>query len=193
MTLVKTDVLDTDKVFTSRNALLDGPLEPILVPVGPALVNTRGAGVGKTALHDLGPGAAAIVVLDLSGSLGDVDKSRTGMLDPLVVEDLEAKLVTGLDGVGTGVTSDSAPVAAEVVGVDNVVGDDGVVRVAVLASVGILATDGLAVDDEDVEDVVGIGRHRRHKQSEESTSLHVGGVKSKLNICSKEEKVERSE
>jgi hypothetical protein len=194
VTLVKANVLDTDEIFTCRNILLDGPLEPVLVPVGPVLVDAGLAGVDETALHDLDPVTAAIVVLDLGGSLGDVDKARAGVLDPLVEEDLEADLVTGLDGVGTGVAGDGTLVAAEVGRVDDVIGDDGVERVGVLAGIGVLAANGLVVDHEDVENVVGIGRHGRRQKGEESTSLHgVGREKSEMNICSEEKKVVKSE
>lgn len=166
--------------------LLDGPLEPVLVPVGPGSVDAGRAGVGETALHDLDPVTAAIVVGNLARRLGDVDKARTRVLDLLVVEDLEADLVTSLDSVGSSATSLGALVAPKVRGVDNVVGDDRVVRVAVLASVCVLATNDLVVDGENVENVVGVDRQGRCKQREESTSLHVGGEKSEMNICSKE-------
>lgn len=164
MSLVKTNVLNADEIFSSRDAALNGPLKPVLLPAGPGGVDTRVAGVAEADLHDLGPVAGAVVALDVGGGFGDVDEAWAGVLDELVVEELEADLVACLDGVGGGVAGYGSLVATEIVGVDDVVGEGGVVGVAVLASVGILAADGGSVDDEAVEDVVGICTERRDER-----------------------------
>jgi hypothetical protein len=59
------------------------------------------------------------------------------MLDFLVVEQLEANLVTSFDCVGGGRTGCSSFVAAQIVGVHELAGKGGVVRVGVLPRVGI--------------------------------------------------------
>lgn len=187
VTLVDSNVLDADKVFTSGDLVLDGPLEPVLLPAVPGSVDARSAGVGEATLHDLGPFTTAIVVGNLSRSRGDVDESRTGVLNLLVEEELEANLVTSLDSVGGSAAGLGSLVAAEVGRVDNVVGERGHVRVGVLTGVGVVTTDGLVVDGQNVEDVVGIGSHGRRKQSEERTSLHVGSEKRELNIFKRNE------
>jgi hypothetical protein len=162
--LVETNVLYANKVFSSRDALLDGPFKTILLPARPGGVGARAGGVGETALHDLGPVTRSIIALDIRRSLGDVDEARAGVLNLLVVEELEADLVASLDGVGGGVAGSGSLVAAEVVGVHNVVGERRVVGVAVLASVCILAADRSTVDDETVEDVVGVGTKGRNER-----------------------------
>jgi hypothetical protein len=170
VTLVEANVLNADEVLASGDVVLDGPLEPVLLPVGPGCVNTGSAGVVEAALHDLDPVAGSVVALDGAGSLGDVDEAWAWVLDELVVEELEAKLVTSLDGVGGSVAGSGALVAAEVVAVHQLAGEGWHVRVAVLASVGIVATDGLSVDNQTVEDVMGVGTEGR-KQREESNCL----------------------
>jgi hypothetical protein len=160
------------RTFTSRDFLLNSPLKAILLPGLPGCVDTGCGGVLEAGLHHLGPVTGTIVASDATGSLGDVNETRTRVLDELVEEELEAELVTGLDGVGGGVASLSALVAAEVVGVDDIGGERGLVRVGVLASVGVVATDGLVVDEEAVEDVVGVGTGGGG-QSDESSELHV--------------------
>lgn len=158
--LVEANVLNADEVLASGDALLDGPLKPVLLPVGPGCVDTGRAGVVEAALHDLGPLAGAVVRLDVAGCLGDVDKAWAGVLDQLVVEQLEADLVTSLDSIGSSAASCGALVAAKVVAVHDVVGEGWIVRVAVLAGVRILATDRLSVDNQAVEDVVRVGTKR---------------------------------
>lgn len=98
------------------------------------------------------------------------------MLDELVVEQLDADLVAGVDLVGADVARGlGAYVAAEVVLVDDV-GEGRVVRVAVFSNVRVLATDLLAVDKEDVEDVMSIYRGSRGGQDrEDGEGLHDGG------------------
>jgi hypothetical protein len=170
--LVETNVLNADEVLASGDVLLDGPLKAVLLPAVPGCVDTGGAGVLQAGLHDLDPVAGAVVALDGTGSLGNVNKSWAGVLNLLVVEELEAKLVAGLDGVGGGVASSGALVAAEVVAVHQLGGERGHVAVAVLASVCIVATNGRAVDDEAVEDVVGVGAEGRKKRKESNCLNH---------------------
>lgn len=69
----------------------------------------------KRDLH-LEPISRSVVAADGAGGLGHVEEPRAGVLDELVVEDLEANLVAGADlvGLGSGVGL-SALVAAEVV------------------------------------------------------------------------------
>ena len=170
--LVETNVLNADEVFTCRDVLLYCPLEAILLPVGPGGVDTGGGGVVEAALHHLDPIAGTIVVLNRARSLGDVDKARAGVLNKLVEEELEAELVASLDSVGGSVAGDSALVATEIIAVNDFRRERWVVGVAVLARVGIVTSDSLAVDDEAVEDVVGVGTKGRN-ESEEGSDLHV--------------------
>ena len=88
MTLVQAEVLNANQVFTSRNVLLDGPLEAVLLPAGPRSVDTRRAGVVEAGLHDLDPVARAVVGSDGARGLGNVDESRARVLNELVVEEL---------------------------------------------------------------------------------------------------------
>jgi hypothetical protein len=188
VTLVKTQVLNANQVFTSGDVLLDSPLEAVLLPAGPGSVDTRRAGVVESGLHDLDPVARAVVGSDGARGLGNVDEARTGVLNELVVEELkvsalsgavrkdvaylEAQLVAGLDGVGWRAASLGSLVAAEIGRVEQLAGEGRHVRVGVLARVGIVATDGRSVHDQTVEDVVRIGAERR-KQSEDSDGLHI--------------------
>lgn len=150
---VETNVLHTDKVLAWRNFLLDRPLQAILLPGAPVVVHARAVATQRS-LVDLHPVAAAVVGLDTRRRLRDVDEARTGVLDELVVEQLEANLVTGLDGVGCGVSCCGALVAAEVVRVHNIVREGRIVGVGVLARVRVLSSNGGTVDDQAVEDVV---------------------------------------
>ena len=75
-------------------------LKAVLLPAVPSSVHAGLAGVLEAALHDLDPVTRAVIIGDLARSLGDVDEARTGMLNLLVVEELEAELVTSLDVVG---------------------------------------------------------------------------------------------
>jgi hypothetical protein len=179
--LVQANVLDADEVLASGDVLLNSPLEPILLPRVPGGVRARGAGVLEAALHDLDPVAGAVVALDGARRLGDVDEARAGVLDELVVEDLEAELVTDLDGVGGGVAGGGALVAAEIVAVHQLAGDRGVVRVAVLAGVGVLAADGSTVDDEAVEDVMRIGTEGRDESEKSYCVDHVERLRNEAN------------
>lgn len=151
--------------------LLDGPLQAILLPVAPAGVCSRAAGIAETVLHHLDPVTGAIIVLDRTRSLGDVNETWAGMLDELVVEELEAELVASLDGVGGGVSGRGALVATQVIAVHDLAGEGRVVGVVVLASIGILSTDVGAIDDETVEDVMGFSERRQ--QGGDVDGLHI--------------------
>lgn len=93
------------------------------------------------------------------------------MLNKLIIEDLEAKLVTRLDGVCRSASSLGALVAAKIRRVHQFAWDGGVVRVAVLARVGVLAADRGAVDDETVENVMGVSTQWREERKK-SNCLH---------------------
>jgi hypothetical protein len=152
--------------------LLNGPLQPVLLPGFPSGVLARRAGVLEATLHDLHPVTGTIVVGNTSRCLGNVHETRAGVLNEFVVENFEAELVTRLDSVGSGLLVQRALVASKVVGVHELAGDGGVVRVRVLANVGIFASDVGAVDDQPVEDIMRVGTERR-KQREKSNGLHV--------------------
>ena len=91
------------------------------------------------------------------------------MLDEFIVEKLEAKLVTGLDGIG-GRNGLGTLVATQVVRVHQLTGEGWVVAIAVLARIGILSTNRGAIDDQPVEDVVRIGEGRGERK--EGDGLH---------------------
>lgn len=55
MGLVKTNMLDTDKILAGRRLLLNRPLQTILLPAAPAAIVTGAAGVAKAVLVDLDP------------------------------------------------------------------------------------------------------------------------------------------
>jgi hypothetical protein len=185
--LVEANMLNANKVLARGDVLLHSPLQAILLPAVPGCVDAGSRWVLEPGLGHLDPIAGAIVGLDGAGGFGDIDEAWAGMLDELVVEDLdtksvlrcsvsmrakylEAELVTSLDGVGGSVASDSTLVAAKVVAVHQLAGQRWVVAVGVLASVRILATNGLSVDDQAVEDVMRVGTEGR-KQREESNCL----------------------
>ena len=115
MRLMQTNMLDTNQIFTSRDVLLNSPLKTILLPAAPGRVCSRAAGVAEPCLVHLGPIAGAVVLGDGSWSLGDVHKSRSGVLDELVVEELEAELVTSLDCVRWGRARLGAFVASKII------------------------------------------------------------------------------
>lgn len=117
------------------------------------------------------PVPGAIVVLDRARRLGDIYEARTGVLNKLVVEDLEPDLVACLDSIRGSVSRSRTLVAAQVVGVHELRGERRVVCVAVFASVGVLAANGCAVDDEAVEDVVCVCTKGR-EQREDGDGLH---------------------
>jgi hypothetical protein len=154
--LVQTDMLDTHQILAGRSLGRDGKLEPVLVvraPVGVDVATTA----AETGLVNLEPVPAAVIVVDAARGFGHVDEAGTRVLDDLVVEDLEADPVAGPDGGGLGVARSGTHVATHVVGVEDV-GEHGEVRVGVAPHVGVLAAHALAVDVQDVEDVVRIRR-----------------------------------
>jgi chorismate mutase len=152
--------------------LLDGPLQPVFLPALPSSVHTRGARVLEPALHNLHPVTRTIVVSDLSRSLGDVHEARAGVLNELVVENLEPELVACLDRVCGGLLVQRALVAAQVVGVHQLAGQRRIVRVVVLANVCVLAANAGAVDNQTIEDVMRVGT-KGSKKRENSNSLHI--------------------
>jgi hypothetical protein len=153
MALMQTNVLNTNEILARRDLLLHRPLETVLLPATPTGIGSWGS-IAKTRLHDLDPVARSIIVFDSSRSFGDVNKPWAGVLDFFVVEYLEAEFVASFDRIGWNVASLGSFVAAQVVGVHQLAWDGRVVRVGVLAYVRILSSHGLAVDDQDVEDIV---------------------------------------
>jgi hypothetical protein len=131
--------------------LLDSPLQSVFLPRVPSSVLAGRVGVLEAGLHNLYPVARAVVVGNTSRCLRNVHKSRAGVLNELVVEDLEAELVTSLDSIGSGLLVQRALVASKVVGVHELAGDGRVVRVGVLANVRIFASDIGTVDNQTVE------------------------------------------
>ena len=96
------------------------------------------------------------------------------MLDKLIVEELEANPVAGVDRVGLDRGGRvGADVAAQVRLVEDV-GEGRHVAVCVPAHVRILAALLLPVDVQDVEDVVGVGR-RQEGGPEDENGLHDDG------------------
>lgn len=170
VSLVEPDVLNTDEILARWDVLLDSPLQPILLPAAPTAVVAGACWVAQTGLVDLDPVAGAIIVLDTTRSLGNVDVSWTWVLDELVVEKLEANLVTSLDVVGGGAAGLGSLVASKIVAVHELVRERGVVAVAVLASVCILSTDGSTVNDQAVKYVMRLGERRQ--QGGEKDGLH---------------------
>ena len=176
MALVEADMLHTHEVLARRCLGRDGELHPVLLPRAPVSV-LGSIALAETRLPHLEPVARSVVGGDGAGGLGHVEEARAGVLDELVVEELEPDLVAGVDLVGPDVAGGLGPdVATEVLLVDDV-GEGGVVRVGVFADVRVLATLLLAVDEEDVEDVVGIDRGGRGGQDrEDGERLHdLGG------------------
>jgi hypothetical protein len=167
VTLVDRNVLHADEVLASGDAVLDLPLNAVLLPARPGCVNAGGAGVRQAGFHDLDPVAGAIVALDGTGGLGDVDHCGARMLDLLAERELEADRLASLDGVGGSVTGDGSLVAAELRAVDDLGSERGHVAVGVLAGIGIVAADGLVVDDQLVHDVMRLsdGRKKREDSS----------------------------
>jgi hypothetical protein len=187
---VQTDVLDTDKVFAGGQRLLDCPFKAIFLPRAPGAVVAGGAradacfvdfdlrkmSVGyeiRMARRITYPVARAIIIRHFSRRFADVHKPWTRVFDKLVVEQLEPDLVAGLHSVCGSATGLGALVAAQVVRIHELRGEGWVVAIAVLARVCIFTTDGGPVDDEPIEDVVGLGEWR--KEEEEVEGLHVEG------------------
>jgi len=172
--LMETDVLEANEVLSGGNGLGDGELETVLVVAAPLGVDA-GVGAAEAGLVDLEPVTRTVVAGHAAlGSLGHVDEAGTRVLDTLVVEDLQGDLITGSDVEGLGAASLGSLVAAKVGGVHQLAGEGWVVGVAVAADVAVLATLSLAVDIEDVEDVVSINERSRQK-GDESESLHDDG------------------
>ena len=167
---VKTDVFHTDQILAGRNIFWDSVLETILLPRAPRPVIAR-ASTAQALLVHLEPIPRAIVRCDRVRGLRHVDKARAGMLNKFSVEQLEADLVSGVDLIGLRVASSGTNVAPEVFSRDYV-GEGRVVRITVAAEVVVLATNRLVVDDEDVEDVVGIHSHAKGGEGEKVVEFH---------------------
>jgi hypothetical protein len=91
--LVQTNVLNANEVLARRDVILNSPLKAVLLPAVPGCVNAGGGWVLEAGLSDLDPVAGTVVGLDRAGGLGDVDEAWAGVLDELVVEDLDPKSV----------------------------------------------------------------------------------------------------
>jgi hypothetical protein len=175
VSLVKTNVLNADEVLAGGDVGRDGVLEAVLLPAAPSRVGTRVV-TAQTRGHDREPIAGTVVVLDgctLRWS-GHHDKSWTGVLDELVVEEFESELVAGLDGVCASVAGLGANIASEIGAAHDVVGECRVVRVGIPADIGILSANGLTVNNEAIEDVMGLSE-RCHEHSDESECLEQHG------------------
>jgi hypothetical protein len=172
MHLVNCNVLDAYEILPGGDILGDGEGDSIFLPRAPASV-VVGLAAAKTGLVDLEPVTRAVVGVDGAGGLGHVYEARAGVLNELVVPELEANLVAGLDGHGLGASGLGTRVATEVVRGDNIVGERGHVAVAVLADVGVVTTLGLAVDKQLAEDVVGLDGKRRSQKAESKGGLHL--------------------
>jgi hypothetical protein len=107
------NMLDSDKVFTSRNILLHRPFQPILLPTAPTRVLPDVLSA-ESRLHHLCPISASVVGFDVGRRFGDVDEARAGVFNEFIVEELEAELVASLYGVGRGIAGGGTFVAAEV-------------------------------------------------------------------------------
>jgi hypothetical protein len=159
--LVETNVLHADKVLARWNFALDGPFQSVLLPRAPVVVCSWVAAT-QSGLVDLHPVATAVVALHTRRRrLADVNETGPGVLDELVVEQLETKLVPSLDSVRSGVSCCCTLVAAEVVGVHKLVGEGRVVGIGVLSRVRVLSTDGCTIHDQSIENVMRLDNRRR--------------------------------
>lgn len=128
-----TNVLAAEEVLSVLERRRQGELHDSVLPGSPALVGggvadwaglpavivrlrgTETDRLGPPNLH-LEPVSRAVVAANGAGCLGHVEEARTGVLDELVVEDLEADAVPGLDIVrASAVVGNGALVAAQVV------------------------------------------------------------------------------
>lgn len=114
--------MDRKLTLARGDVLLDCPLKAVLLPAAPVVVHSRLV-AAKPSLHYLHPVTTTIVTLDTGvGGLGYVDKAWAGVLDELVVEELEPNLVASLDGVRCRRSWLSALVAAQIVRVHELAG-----------------------------------------------------------------------
>ncbi len=86
------------------------------------------------------------------------------MLDKLIVCELEADGVASVDIVRLGRSIRRAHIATHILGVDHIVRERGHIAVRVLADVRVVRTDGLSVNNELREDVMGVGGKRSCQQ-----------------------------
>lgn len=124
---VDTDVLETGEVLAVRGVLGDlggDPVTVVVAPSGGGEVTT----VTDTKLVDLEPVTGTVVGLDGARGLGEVDELRTRVLELGTDSELEADLLTGVDGQDLGVAT---------VLVGTLVADDiGSIDVGVVTDVG---------------------------------------------------------
>jgi len=164
---VEPDVLDSNEILARWDFRRDGKLEPVLLVRAPVSIAARILAT-ESNLVGLEPITVSFVGGHRIWGLGHVDETRAGMLDKLVVEQLESDLVARVHiiclcaRVGFG-----SVVASEISRVDNVGGKGRVVRVGIPAEVVVLATDAFAVDNEDVEDVMRVNHCRGGDEKDE--------------------------
>jgi len=90
----------------------------------------------------------------LTGKFPASRENDSQMFNHLVVGELEAQLISRLDRISSRATRRGALVAAQIVGVHQLVRQRRVIRITFLARVGILAATRYPVNDQPVEDAV---------------------------------------
>lgn len=174
VTLVNGDVLHADKVVTGRDAVRDSELDAVILPCAPVVIDAW-VTAAETRLVHLEPVTRPVVTVQGARCPGHVDKARAGMLDELIVPELEANPTASSDSVGLCSPSSGTFVATQVWRVDNIGSEGGHVGVGVPAHVCVVTTDGLTVDDELAEDVMTL-RERRREHREHQRTLHDDGT-----------------
>jgi hypothetical protein len=162
---VDSNVLRTNQVLALRNLSRDSELNPVVIPSAPGSTQEVLAGVANTRLEDLEPLAITLVILDEVRRLGHVDHSRTRVLHGSANTELHGHLGAGCDLLYSGTTSglESTLVTAEVVHVGShvVSGVDPLGGIVLLGTSvlpdELVALGLLAVDDQDVEEIVSGG------------------------------------
>jgi hypothetical protein len=179
MSAVKTNVLGANQVLALRHLSRNGKLDAVVIPRAPSGAKNILGLVAKARLEDLEPLAIALVLLDGAGGFGHVDEGGAGVLHGSAIGELHGHLGTGCDFLDARLASagKGALVAAEVVHV----GCHVVERVLPLGWVELLCTRVLAdelvalgllaVNDQDVEGVVG-GGELRNGGSGDDGELH---------------------
>lgn len=92
---VDANVLDTDQVLAGRGLLGEGEGE--VANVGHTPLDAVAGELLRAEFPDLEPVAGAIVLAHITGSLGQVDLHRSGVLNQGVEVGSESELVAGLD------------------------------------------------------------------------------------------------
>jgi hypothetical protein len=167
---VKTDVLNTEEILSSRGVLgeVKGNLAEVVGLEGKTVV----AGLVGTHGEDLEPVTGAVIFRSIAIGLGHVDVEGARVLDRGVESETNSVTRGNLVGLGLGTSVEATSVANEVLGGD--IGD-GRVHVAVLANVLVLLGD-LVTNNERSEAVVGhcgLGQSGGSHDSSEGT--HLGG------------------